>query len=208
MNPYEKQQLQHDNRPPVLPQPKSQLFYSKYCKFSNELLSKIQKLGQENRFDFISIDNRFVKDNITYVRIMNNQQAMPLPPMINRVPSLLLVPNYEVLVGEQIMEYIKPTARNVKEERNNINMEPNPFSLNNESIGSFGVASDTYSFLDSSSEELGAAGNAGCRQMYNYAEASGITTSNIKNPTKNDRENKMNMSMEEIQSRRNTELSY
>ena len=105
-------------------------------------------------------------------------------------------------------KYVIPSLRTTIEERNDINMEPNPFSLNNESIGSFGVASDTYSFLDSSSEDLGAGGNAGGRQMYNYAEANGITTSNVVNPTKNDRENKMNMSMEEIQSRRNTELSY
>ena len=36
---------------------------------------------------------------------------MPLPPMINRVPSMLIVPNYEVLVGDQILEYINPKAK-------------------------------------------------------------------------------------------------
>ena len=112
MNPYENQQQKvHDPRPPVLSQPKSQLFFSKYCKFCNDLMTTIRQSGQESSFEYISIDNRYVKDNITYINTFNNNQPMPLPPMINRVPSLLLVPNYEVLVGDQIMDFIKPKLK-------------------------------------------------------------------------------------------------
>ena len=218
MNPYESQQKNQniDPRPPVLKQPKSQLFFSKYCKFCNTLINKIQKTGQESSFDFICIDNRFIKENITYVNMFNNNQAMPLPPMINRVPTLLLVPNYEVLVGDQILEYISPKTKTIQQEQNAINMEPNPFSITNDSTGGFGVASDTYSFLDMSTDELSAAGNGGERQMYDYSSVNGpvseiqtpMKPETLNTPVQNDRENKMRMSMEEIQNRRKNELSY
>lgn len=204
-NPYENK----DHRPPVLSQPKHQLFYSKYCKHSMAILDKIRKSGQESQFDYVCIDSRFVKDNITYINIMNGNQQMPLPPMINRVPALLMVPNYEVLVGDQILEFIAPSAITVKEEENNMmNMDPNPYSINNETIGGFGVTSDNFSFLDTSPEDLGAGGNGGSRQMYNYSGVENMDSGAISTPVEQDRGNKMKLSMEEIQNRRNMELKY
>ena len=41
-----------------------------------------------------------------------------------------------------------------------------PFSLDRETIGSYGVSSDSFSFYDSNHEELSASGNGGTRQMY------------------------------------------
>ena len=49
------------------------------------------------------------------------------------------------------------------------NGEPSPFSTSSEFMGSFGVTSDNYSFLDQSSEDLSAKGSGGLRQLYNYA---------------------------------------
>ena len=50
------------------------------------------------------------------------------------------------------------------------------FSLGNDNIGGFGVASDSFSFWDQGSDELLAKGNGGTRQMYNYATIDHKTT--------------------------------
>ena len=206
-NPYENKQQNHDPRPPVMKQPKSQLFYSKFCQHSKSILDKIRKSCQEGEFDYVCIDNRYVKENITYINLLGGRQAMPLPPMINRVPSMLLVPNYEVLVGDQILDYISPKAKTVSEEETNMmNIDPNPFSLNNDLTGGFGVASDSFSFLDTSPEDLGASGNGGSRQMYNYATIDGVG-GQISTPMEQNNDGKMRMSMEEIQNRRNMEIN-
>jgi hypothetical protein len=44
-----------------------------------------------------------------------------------------------------------------------------------------GVASDTYSFWDQSSEEMLAKGNGGMRQMYNYSTIDYSNTGKIEN---------------------------
>jgi len=58
---------------------------------------------------------------------------------------------------------------NIVKEATNNNMEPNGFSVN-DGFSAFGVHSDTYSYLDMSSDELSAKGNGGSRQLYNYAD--------------------------------------
>ena len=54
-NPYENKQQNHDPRPPVMKQPKSQLFYSKFCQHSKSILDKIRKSGQEGEFDYMYV---------------------------------------------------------------------------------------------------------------------------------------------------------
>jgi hypothetical protein len=58
----------------------------------------------------------------------------------------------------------------MKQVATNNNGEPAPFSLTSDFMG-HGVASDTYSFWDQTSDELLAKGNGGMRQMYNYTPA-------------------------------------
>ena len=146
---------------------KPELYFSKYCKHSSKILNELNKNGFNDKFIYISIDKRFVKNNVTYI-LNPNGTSFPLPPMINRVPILLLKPNHEILSGDQILEYIKPQAKNINDERTLINQEPNPFSLNLDMANGFGVTSDNYSFLDMSADELTAKGNGGIRQLYNY----------------------------------------
>ena len=45
--------------------------------------------------------------------------------------------------------------------------EPDAFGF--DSLGSYGVSSDAFSFLDMNSDDLSAKGNGGLRQMYNYS---------------------------------------
>jgi hypothetical protein len=185
---------------------KHQLFYSRHCKHSANLIDTIQKLGKEDEFIYISVDTRYKRENITYVQLPNGQ-SMPIPPMIHRVPTVLLIPNNEILVGDQINEFIQPPAKNIEQANDQMNMEPNPYSITNETIGGFGVMSDNFSFLDSSIDELSAQGNGGQRQMYNYSGIEGIQGT-IETPLETDGSDKMKLSMDEIENQRNLELKY
>ncbi len=184
--------------------PKHELYYSQYCKYSSSILQELNKAGLQQTFNYICIDKRFVKNNVTYIMLPNGQH-FPLPPMINRVPVLLLKPKFEILSGNQILDFIKPQAKTIKEEKTMLYEEPNPFDLSRDTLRSSGVASDNYSFLDMVPEELAPEGNGGMRQMYSYATVEGGPT--ITTPLmEGDKKSKMSYSMEDIEKMRNQEF--
>jgi hypothetical protein len=91
-----------------------------------------------------------------------------LPENVNRVPALLLLTKgYQVLYGEQILEYLKPRQEVEVRKATQNNMEPTAFSFGG---GFSNIVSDQYSFLDQAPEELEAKGNGGMRQMHNYVD--------------------------------------
>ena len=182
---------------------KHELYFSKYCKHSSKIIEELNKYGMNDKFIYISIDNRFVNNNVTYIKNPDGS-SFPLPPMINRVPVLLLKPNHEILSGNQIIDFIKPQAKNINDERTMLQNEPNPFSMNMDIANGFGVTSDNYSFLDTSPDDLTAKGNGGARQMYNY---SGLEQQPfIKAPLENDKSAKLNMTLEQIEQQRKTDV--
>lgn len=184
--------------------PKHELYFSNYCKHSAGILQEMNKAGLQNKFNFICIDRRVVKDNVTYI-LLPNGQTFPLPPMINRVPVLLLKPKFEILSGNQILDYIRPQANTIKEEKTMLYSEPNPFDLSRDTLRSSGVMSDNYSFLDMGPQELAPQGNGGLRQMYSYATLDGEST--MATPVfEGDKKSKMSYSMEDIEKMRNQEF--
>lgn len=191
------------------PSSKHLLYFSNYCKHSTNLLELLQKDGSIDQVELICIDYRFVKDNITYIKLPNNQ-SMPLPPMINCVPTLCLTPNYEILTGGKILQYFKPISKNIEEERNHINGEPDPYCLEKETIGNYGVSSDNFSFFDSNEDELSASGNGGMRQLYNYVSVNGnendSNSESIYTPQDLGKEKKISVSLEQLQQQRQNEL--
>ena len=190
---------------------KHELYFSKYCKHSSKILEELNKYGMNDKFIYISIDSRFVKNNVTY--IMNpDGSSFPLPPMINRVPVLLLKPNHEILSGSQIIDYIKPQAKNINEERTMLQNEPNPFSLNMDIANGFGVTSDNYSFLDQNDDELSVKGNGGLRQMHNYVSLNDSMNLTMHLPQddtdyKTDKMKDSELSIEALQRKREQELT-
>ena len=179
---------------------KPELYFSRYCKHSSKILEELNRSGMNDKFIFISIDKRYVKNNVTYI-LNPNGTSFALPPMINRVPVLLLKPNHEILSGNQILEYIKPQVKNIKEEKTMLHNEPNPFSLNMDNGNVYGVKSDNFSFLDSTPDELAAQGTGGVRQMYNYSTLD--QESNIETPLQSDKTAKLNMTIEQLEQQRN-----
>ena len=178
---------------------KPELYFSKFCKHSSKILDELNRNGLNQKFIYISIDKRFTKNNVTYI-LNPDGSSFPLPPMINRVPVLLLKPNHEILSGNQILDYIKPQIKNIKEEKTMLHNEPNPFSLNMDNGNPYGVRSDNFSFLDSSPDELAAQGTGGVRQMYNYSTLDQETS--IETPLQSDKAAKMPMTLEQVEESR------
>jgi len=177
---------------------KHELYFSKYCKHSSKLLEDLNQLGMGKKFNYISIDKRFVKQNVTYI-LNPDGTSFPLPPMINRVPVLMLKPNHEILVGDQILEYVKPQIKNIEEEKSMLFNEPNPYMFTGDRGGN--VVSDEFSFLDSSVSELSAQGNGGMRQTYNYATLDS-GPENIPIKFDPDKQPKLNMTLEQLEQQR------
>ena len=180
---------------------KHELYYSKYCKYSMIVLEEMNKCGLQNDYTYICIDNRILKDNVYYINLLDGTQKL-LPPMINRVPILLLKPNYEILSGNQIVDYIKPQTKNIEQEKETIMNEPVEYSLSNNVTG---VISDSYSFLDMSPDELSAKGDGGTRQLYNYASLNDFNSS-IETPSLQDKKMKLDYSIEQLEQKRNEEI--
>lgn len=183
------------------------LFFSDLCAHSKELLTTLKQKNIFDKVQLICVDNRYIENNITHI-YLNPQQTMPLPPMITCVPTLCIMPNYEILKGGQIMDYFAPMSKSIEDEREKINMEPNAFSLGAETNGSFGVSSDSFSFWDTNSDDLSAQGNGGTRQMYTYAsiESTNNHSENIYTPAEDLSDKPAPVSLDQIQQQRNNEL--
>lgn len=190
--------------------PKHELYFSEYCKHSAAVLEQLNRYGMQDSFIYISVDKRIVKNNMTYVLLPNGKQFL-LPPMINRVPILLLKPSNEILSGNQILEYIKPQARNIQESKTMIYNEPNPFAFGTDGLGMSGVSSDRFSFVESNNnpnEMRLDGGTAGMRQMYNYVTADGGNMNSIQVPTnlESDKRSKSQYSLEDLEKIRDAEF--
>jgi len=110
---------------------------------------------------------------------LENGQKIILPENVTKVPALLLLNNgYQVLYGDQILNFLKPRQREEVKQATQNNMEPMAFSLGGG--GGFGdVVSDHYSFLDQDPNELSAEGNGGMRQMHNYMDLNTAFSGNV-----------------------------
>ena len=149
------------------------LYYSNYCENSKKLLESLAKSDKKNEIHFLCIDNRVTdKSGITHV-IMENGQQIVLPPTVTCVPSLLLLKQgHQVVSGDEIYNILVPKKNTVSEQLNE--GEPIAFQLGATSGSTMmGVASDSFSFLDMSSEDLSAKGEGGLRQMHHYVSIDG-----------------------------------
>ena len=157
------------------------LYYSKYCDVSKKYLQLISKSSSQNDIHFICIDKRVKEGNKTYI-VLENGQKIILPENITRVPALLLLnKGYQVLYGEQILEFLKPRQEIEVRQATQNNMEPMAFSL-----GGGSIVSDQYSFLDQDPEDLEAKGNGGMRQMHNYVDLRTAFSGQISEPISTD----------------------
>ena len=141
------------------------LYYSKYCEVSKKYLQLLSISNSQKDIHFICIDKRVKEANKLYI-VLENGQKIVMPESVTKVPALLLLSdNYRILYGEDILRFFKPRQEVAVKQATQNNLEPMAFALGG---GSYGVTSDSYSFLDMDSDSLSAKGNGGTRQMHNY----------------------------------------
>jgi hypothetical protein len=183
------------------------IYYSNHCDKSKAVLTALSKSQVSNDIHFLCIDKR-VKSSTGAVHIITESgEKVLLPPQVNRVPALLLLnKGHQVLYGDQILQHFQPKNVALNDQATGFNGEPNAFALGRESMGSgFGVASDNYSFLDQSADELSAKGNGGMRQLYNYATIDLVDK--IETPPDTYSPDKVgSVSLEQLQQKRQSEI--
>ena len=183
------------------------IYYSNHCDKSKAVLTALSKSRVQDDIHFLCIDKRVKTSSGAVHVITETNEKVLLPPQVNRVPALLLLnKGHMVLYGEQILQHFQPKNVALNNEATGFNGEPNAFALGRESMGSgFGVASDNYSFLDQSADELSAKGNGGMRQLYNYATID--TVDKIETPPDNYSPDKVgSVSLEKLQQQRNSDI--
>ena len=182
------------------------LYYSKHCPNCQQLLGKMAKHPRKDDTHFICVDDRVVKENgATYVRLINQQELL-LPPTVTKVPALLLLnKGHHVLFGSDIEKHLAPQeSQAAAAATGDAGGEPQAFSFGG--FAGYGVASDTYSFLDQDSEQLSAKGEGGMRQQHHYARA--VHSDNIETPPDTYEPDKVGpKSLEGLEAARESELS-
>lgn len=179
------------------------LYYSNFCQNCKQVLSVISRSPVKDEMHFLCVDNRVKGSNGgTYIKLQDGQQVI-LPPTVSRVPALLLLNRgHHVLFGEEIMKHIQPSVDAMKQTAVAHHGEPMAFSLGG---GCFGVASDSYSFLDMSTSDLSATGDGGMRQQHMYAGVS--HTDQIETPPDNYSPDTIgNHSMDQLQQKREADV--
>lgn len=150
------------------------LYYSNFCKHSQKIIQFLSRGGLLESISAICIDKRGrdPKTNQTIIVSENGEKSL-LPPNVQSVPALLLVKNnYQVILGEDIIQHFEPAMRNKISNANLGNGEPFGYAINTASgSGGSNIMSEQFTYYDMSPEELSAKGNGGARQMYNYVAA-------------------------------------
>ncbi len=137
------------------------LYYSNNCRHSKELLSILSKSNIKDKFYYICIDKRSKDSKNNIIIHLDNGQNVPLPPVITKVPSLLLQNHgNRVINGNEILNYIN--QKNLESQQ--FQDEPQPFGFG----GGNYVCSDNFSFLDMNAKDLESKGAGGMRQMHHY----------------------------------------
>ncbi len=86
------------------------LYYSNYCKYSQNVIQYIVKHQLIDKISCVSIDKRYRDHQNNHIHVvLENGQRLSLPPNVQSVPAILLVnKNHTVLFGDkQIIPYLK-----------------------------------------------------------------------------------------------------
>lgn len=132
------------------------LYYSRFCNYCKPLLQYLSTKNYSNQIHFLCIDKRIQKGNDTYI-ILENGNEVVLPSTIDEVPALVLVNHgSRIIKGSQsILNYLKE-----------LDLKHSNTDLQSFDLKSINSMSDTFSYLDSTTEDLSAkTGNAGLRTL-------------------------------------------
>lgn len=141
------------------------LYYSNHCEHSKDLLYQLSRSEIKNELHFVCIDNRAVQKDGSQHITLENGEVLSLPKTVTKVPAVLLLHHGNRVIDglAEIKLYLNPAETKIAEKATASNGEPLAFSL--DAVNSM---SDTYSYLDMSTDELSAKGSGGLREMHHY----------------------------------------
>ena len=195
------------------------LYYSNYCKYSQNVLQHVVKNQLVEKVSCVPIDKRQRDHQNNHIQILlENGQSIYLPPNIQNVPALLLVhKNHTVLFGDtQIIQYLKEKYGNVAETKSEILQtnggEPNGFTFtantSNTLCSSVGGGSEKFTNYNINPDELLSKSTSKNRDLLSYVSADHQNIGAIHAPPEDYRPNKIpqNISIEELQQLRENEI--
>lgn len=104
------------------------LYYSKSCKYSNRVLEYLVKHGLTQDLNCICVDKRTVSPQGQTMVQLENGHMEGLPPMIDKVPTLLLVTQkYQVRYGNEILDHYRGSVEKAQDVATQGNDEPRAF---------------------------------------------------------------------------------
>ena len=118
------------------------LYYSRFCEHSNKVLEHLAKNALLQDLNCICVDRRTTNEHGQTVVQLENGKQEALPPMIDRVPALLLVKEkYQIRYGNDILAFFKGTSKGVAEKGTskaggNKEVEDEPAAFENASFSS------------------------------------------------------------------------
>jgi hypothetical protein len=171
------------------------LYYSNFCEHCKQLLIILakQKVAVDE-ISYICIDKRQQMDDGNVYAALDNGRLIPIPKNINSVPSLVLLNHgNSVIIGDSILTHFKTPNKQAMLE------DPSAFSFTEMS-----GASDKYSYLDMSTDELSAKGSGGLRMMHDYVSLD--HNQRIETPPE-DEAVKTDVSMEKLMKQREGEIN-
>ena len=185
------------------------LYYSNFCPHSQLVIQFIAKNNLTNSLNCICIDKRTREPNSNQIKILlENGKKVSMPPNVHSVPALLLVKqNYNVILGNNIIEYLKPAIQENTNIATNNQGEPIGYHIQNSNNG-MSIVSEKYTNYNMTPDELSAKGHGGNRQIYNYVKADYDDVS-IYTPPDNYRPDKLsnNVTIDILQQKRNDEIT-
>lgn len=186
------------------------LYYSNYCNNCKPLLQKISKIDQgiQKEMHFLSIDKRVKKPDGSTHLVMENGQELLLPPLITKVPALLLLSKgNQVLFGNNIMEHLERKIKSKQKKQFNEG-EPttfDQFGISFSSGGNSSVSSDIYSFLD---QDTAAEGNGGLRIQHHYSSLNDNESIETPPDTYSSEKGGANTSMDQLHQSRSNDMKF
>ena len=184
------------------------LYYSNYCKYSQEVLQFFVKNDLAEKFNFINVDKRRIdrKTGQIYVQLENGKEIM-LPPNVHSVPALLIPnENYRVVYGRAVITKHQQSVQDANDVSTRGNGEPIGYSLG---ASSQQISSEKCSAFMASSDDLSAKGSGGLRSLYNYVSANDDSSQyTIVTPPETYRPNKLSsdVTIDKIEMKRNMEV--
>lgn len=180
------------------------LYYSKYCRISNEIIKKISRSKIKKSVHFLCVDKRIYKNNQIHI-VLENDSTLQLPKEITCVPSLIILnENNRIIYGREILNFFKPKMVEINNIVTKNNEEPLAFSVYE--MGN--TLSDNYSYCDQGADEMVAKGSGGLRQMHNYVLINDDNLQKINTPEDDYEPDKVgNVDMEKMQAQRQQEIS-